>query len=75
MEYQIVSHDDVSKTIVVSCKGYNLTVSYPQDIETFDQFTNEQLDLIISGIISPYNDMPEYTEPEVSTDTTHGDWR
>ena len=62
MEYTITSHNDADKKFNVICKGYNIEVSYPSDVNTFSELTSDALNLILSGVLLPYENMPEYSD-------------
>jgi hypothetical protein len=76
MSYSIISHNDSEKKFTINHKGYSIDINYPSDVDLFSDILPENLETIISGITVSYNDMPDYTEPEVITPTpVHGDWR
>lgn len=69
MDYTINSHDDSNRTINITVKGHEIIANYPEDIESYDQFTEESLALYLSGILAPYAHMDEYQEPEQAQET------
>ena len=74
MEYTITSHNDDQRSITVLCNGYEINVAYPEDAQAFDTITEESLQLLIGGIIAPYADMAEYTDPNVTIDHNKLEW-
>ena len=74
MSYTVTSYNDTNKKFNVTHKGYNIEVLYPSDIQTFSELTDERLDLLVTGILMSYENMPDYTEPETSTLPEPGVW-
>jgi hypothetical protein len=60
--YNLISHNDETKTFVIESKGHSITLNYPEDITLFSEFTQENLDLHVSGFIS---NLTDYVEPPV----------
>lgn len=61
--YEILSHDDLTKTFLVKNKGYTINIMYPGDIELFSEITEDHMNMYLSGILLSYKDLPEYVEP------------
>ena len=74
MSYTVTSHNDTDKKFNVTHKGYNIEVLYPSDVETFSEVSSERLDLILSGILMSYENMPDYVEPTTPAPRTAGEW-
>jgi hypothetical protein len=75
MSYTVTTHNDTNKKFNVTYKGYNIEVIYPSDVQTFSELTSERLDLILSGILMPYESMADYVESDTTTpSTTTGTW-
>jgi hypothetical protein len=61
--YNLISHSDETQTFVIESKGHSITLNYPEDITSFSEFTQENLDLHVSGFISNLTDYVEHTGP------------
>ena len=76
MIYTINSHDDENKTFLVIYNKRPIVINYPKDIEIFTDIPDEDFDVIISGMITPYENMPDYIEEVVEEQSLEntGDW-
>ena len=76
MTYTVKSHSDADRNFVIEHRGYSITINYPEDIDTFDQFQQENLNTLASGYIASYSELPDYSEPEIvsTTSTTSPEW-
>ena len=70
MSYIVKSHNDEDRNFVIDHRGYSITINYPQDIDTFDQLQEENIDVLVSGYSASYAGLPDYSEPEISSTST-----
>jgi hypothetical protein len=51
MSYIVKSHDDSIKSFIIEYKSQDITVNYPGDVQTFSELSEEDISLLVSGIV------------------------
>ena len=77
MTYTVKSHSDADRNFIIDHRGYSITINYPEDIDTFDQLQEENIDVLVSGYIASHAGLPDYSEPEnpsPPTTSTTSEW-
>jgi hypothetical protein len=67
MTYTVKSHSDADRNFIIDHRGYSIIINYPEDIDTFDQLQEENIDVLVSGYIASHAELPDYSEPESSS--------
>jgi hypothetical protein len=51
MSYIVKSHNDSIKSFIIEYKSQDITVNYPGDVQTFSELSEEDISLLVSGIV------------------------
>lgn len=64
MEYTIISHNNETKEFQVKSNNVTITLNYPVDVMYFDELTTDDIDIIVSGFSTAFNQSVQLPDTE-----------